>query len=160
MGDMSMKELKILNSREVKDIMKKLDEQFGINHKLDYAFLMDQHNKIWLIHKDITLIDFEQLRINSMGLYFAEVNKYEEVRLTIEGSQLVGTFATKNVFVLDKEQVKKYFKGEEVPLQLDVEGSPFLLLKFGSDFFGCAKYKDGMLLNYLPKYHRTQELIV
>ena len=155
-----MKELKILNSREVKAIMKKLDEQFGITCTLDYAFLMDQHKKIWLIHKDVNLIDFEQLRINSMGLYFAEINKYGEIRLTIEGSQLVGKFATKNVVVLEAENVKKYFKGEDVPISLDVSGSPFLLLKFGSDFFGCAKYKEGVLLNYLPKVHRTQELIV
>lgn len=155
-----MKKLKILNSREVKEILKKLNGQFGIHCTLDYAFLMDQHNKIWLIHKDVNLIDFEQLRINSMGLYFAEINKYGEVRLTIEGSQLVGKFATKNVLVLDAEHVKKYFKGEDVPVQLDVGGSPFVLLQFCSDFFGCAKYKDGILLNYLPKVHRTQELII
>ncbi|MBI4153354.1 hypothetical protein HY497_02425 [Candidatus Woesearchaeota archaeon] len=155
-----MKELAILNSRDVKGILKKLDEQFGIHCTLDYAFLMDQHKKIWLIHKDVNLVDFEQLRINSMGLYFAEINKYGEIRLTIEGSQLVGKLASKNVLILGKEQVKQYFKGEDVPVHLDVCGSPFLLLRFGDDFFGCAKLKEGVLLNYLPKVQRTQELIV
>ena len=153
-----MKTLRILNTREVKEIMKKLEQQFGITYKLDYAFLLDQQQKIWLVHKDINLIDFEQLRINTIGLYFAEINKYGEIRLTIEGSQIVGQFATKNVVVLDEKDVRLYFKGEDVPM--DVEGSPFLLLKFRDDFFGCAKYKDGELLNYLPKVHRTQELVL
>ena len=104
------------------------------------------------------MIDFEQLHINSMGLYFADINKYDELRLSIEGSQLVGPHATKNILELNEEQVRAYFRSEEIPM--DTKDTPFVLLKYNADFFGTSKIKDKKLLNYLPKAHRTKELIL
>lgn len=152
--------LRILNRREVRDILEKVDEAYGCTLALEHAFLTDDKNRAFIIHRDVSAIDFEQLRINSMGLYFAEVNKYGEVRLTIEGSQIVGPLATKNVVGLSEEQVRAYFKGEEVDVEVGVEGQPFVLLRYKNDFFGAAKYKEGKVLNYLPKVHRTTELIL
>jgi NOL1/NOP2/fmu family ribosome biogenesis protein len=137
-----------------------MEDQFGVVEKLDFAFLMDQKSRIWLVHKDVNLIDFEKLRINTVGLYFAEINKYGEIRLTMEGSQLVGEFATRNVVTLKEDIVREYFKGADIDVELDVEGNPFVLLKYGGDYFGCAKHKDGKLFNYLPKEHRVSELIL
>lgn len=150
--------LRILNSREVKDIVKRIEELYGFSQKLNYAFLMDEHDKIYLISNKIDLIDFELLRINSMGLYFADINKYDELRLSIEGSQLVGPHSKKNILELSEEQVRAYFHSEEIPMQEKDTG--FVLLKYKNDFFGASKIKDGKLLNYLPKVHRTKELIL
>ena len=158
-----MKQLRILNTREIREIISKLEEQYGCALRAlqrDYAFLMDQKDKIYIISRDVDLIDFEKLRINSMGLYFAELGKGNQLRLTMEGSQIVGPHAVKSVVELNKEQVKQYFQGQEVDIAIDVEGQPFVLMKYKNDFFGAAKYKDGKILNYLPKVHRTMELIL
>src|SRR3989344_9409570 len=100
---------KVLNTRDVKDILKKLEDMYGFTGKLDYAFLVDTKNNIFIIGKDVALIDYEQLHINSMGLYFGEINKYKEFRLSLEGSQIIGPYALKNVLDLDEEQVRAYF---------------------------------------------------
>ena len=150
--------LKILNTREIKDILKKIKDLYGFTPKIDDAFLMDAKQKIYLISKKINMIDFEQLHINSMGLYFADINKYDELRLSIEGSQIVGPHAEKNILELNEEQVRAYFRSEEIPM--DEKDTPFVLLKYNADFFGASKIKEGKLLNYLPKAHRTKELIL
>ena len=153
-----MKSLRILNTREVRDIISKLEKQYDCVLAFDFAFLMDSNNKIFVVDRDAAQINFEKLRINSVGLYFAEVTKNGEIRLTMEGSQIVGPLARKNVVDLDEAQVRTYFFGEELIVEADVEG--FVLLRFHEDFFGAARYKDGKILNYLPKYHRTKELIL
>lgn len=155
-----MKQLHILNSREARDVLKKIEEQYGCLMHLDYSLLMDHDHHVFILHPDAAAIDFDKIRINSVGLYFAEVTKNGEIRLTLEGSQIVGPHARKNIVELTEAQARNYFRGEEVKLDVTVSGAPFLLLKLKDDFFGAAKYKDGLLLNYLPKYHRTKELIL
>jgi NOL1/NOP2/fmu family ribosome biogenesis protein len=158
-----MKNLKILNTREVKEIIKKLEEYYGISLKTfqkQYAFIKNQHDRIFIVNRDVEKIDFENLRINTVGLYFAEINKYGEVRLTLEGSQLIGPLAKKNTLELTEEQVREYFKGHEIEMEIETDQQPLFLIHYQKDFFGAAKYKNGTLLNYLPKIHRTQELIL
>ncbi len=152
--------LHILNSREVRVIVEKLEEQYGCTLKLDYVFLKNQDDRIFIIGRDVELIDYDELRINTLGLYFGEISKNGEVRLTIEGSQMIGMHAQKNVVELPVEHVRAYFQGKEIELSLDIKGQPFVLLKYRTDFFGAAKYKDGTILNYLPKVHRTTELMI
>ena len=153
-----MKQLRILNTRDAHEIIEKLEKQYGCSLTFDFAFLMDSNDKIFVVDRDAAQIDFEKLRINSVGLYFGEVTKNGEIRLTMEGSQIVGRFAQKNIVDLDEEQVRKYFLGEEIAVDANAAG--FVLLRFKGDFFGAAKYKEGKILNYLPKYHRTKELIL
>ena len=150
--------LRILNTREIKDILARLKDLYDYTEKIESAFLMDGKQKIYLISKSISLIDFEQLNINSMGLYFADINKYNELRLSIEGSQLIGPHAKKNILELSEEQVRAYFHSEEIPM--NEKNTGFMLLRYKNDFFGASKIKDGKLLNYLPKVHRTKELVL
>lgn len=99
-----MQKLKILNNKEIKGILKLLDNQFGFKEKFDYVFLMSSKNKIYLVNKNIGEIDIEKLRIDAIGLYFGELN-HGELRLSIEGSQIIGKKASKNIVELDKKGV-------------------------------------------------------
>ncbi len=157
-----MKQLRILNTRDVKRLQQLLGEQHGGAMPADVAFLQDYKNHIFLVTRDVMRVDLEQLRLNSLGLYVGEMNAYGELRLSIEGSQLLGVHATRNVRELDAEQVRAYFRGEEITLDPSQQpgGQPFLLLKYRNDFLGAAKCKGGKLLNYLPKVHRTHDLIL
>jgi NOL1/NOP2/fmu family ribosome biogenesis protein len=152
------KQLKILNTREIKHIQELIHKQYSCKLETKYTYLKDQKNKIYIIHSDIAKIEFESLKINTIGLYFAEINKHGELRLTMEGSQLIGPTAKKNTIELNQEQIEQYFKGEEVEINKEIEDQPFLIITKNTDFFGAAKYKEGKLLNYLPKAHRTMEL--
>ena len=148
-----MKNLKILNNKEVKEILKLLDNQFGFKEKLNYVFLMNTKNKIYLVNKDIERIDIDNLRIDAIGLYFGEVN-HGSLRLSIEGSQMIGKGARKNIVELDKKYSELWSMGNDIDKEFNVHG--FVILKHKKDFIGCGKYKEGRIFNYVPKERRLR----
>ena len=90
-----MPELKILNSKEIKEILKMIEKQWGAKIKLDFGFLKNQKNRVFVVSRDISKIDASKLRINSIGMYFCEMDD-KGIRLSIEGAQTVGPEAKKN----------------------------------------------------------------
>ena len=147
-----MPELKILNSKEIKEIYELVEKQWGAKIKLDYGFLMNPKKRVFVVSKDISKIDISKLRLNSVGMYFCEFDKLG-IRLSIEGSQIVGPMAIRNVVELDEEETKKWFKGEDLEKECS-DCSGFVVLKHNKDFLGNGKYKNGKILNYVGKTRR------
>ena len=148
-----MPELKILNNKEIKEILKLIEKQWGAKIKLDYGFLKNNKNRIFVINKDISKIDTSKLRLNSVGMYFCEDDR-TGIRLSIEGSQIVGPKASKNVVELNEEETRKWFKGED--LEKNCENcNGFLILKNNKDFLGNGKYANGKIFNYVGKTRRV-----
>ena len=147
-----MYQLKILNNKEIKEILNSIDKQWGAKLKLDQAFLKNQKNKIFIVNKDISKIDLSKLRINSTGMYFCELNK-AGIRLSIEGSQIVGPKATKNIIEINEEQIKQWFRGEDLEIKENCSG--FVILKNKNDYLGSGKFKDEKVLNYVGKERRV-----
>jgi len=144
--------LRILNSKEVKKIMACIEEQFGFTKKLDCAFLMNRKSRIYIVSKDISDIDLDSLRIDTLGLYFATM--YDDgIRLSIEGSQLVGPHASKNILKLEGIELRDYIKGEDLAGK-DISG--YYLVSNGKDFFGCAKLTPQKILNFVSKARRLR----
>ncbi|MFC1647975.1 hypothetical protein ACFL1B_00810 [Nanoarchaeota archaeon] len=146
-----MKHLKILNTREVKQLMKHLEIQFGFTKKLGYAFLRSNKGRIYLVTRDIAGIDLDELRIDSMGNYFA-TEEPDGLRLSIEGSQLVGPDASKGIVELDDAQFNSWFKGSDI--DVDDNRIGFCIVKHKEDFIGCGKLGSNILRNYVPKTRR------
>ena len=89
--------LKILNNKEKKKVIDVIKEQYNINKlDLDYIFLKNNDNKVFILSKDFSKINIDNIRVNSFGLYFAKIHP-NGVRLSIEGSQLIGEYANKNI---------------------------------------------------------------
>ena len=147
-----MPQLKILNSKEIKNIFELIEKQWGAKLKLDYAFLQNQKDRVFIVNRDISKINLEKLRINSIGMYFCEIDRIG-IRLSIEGSQIVGPKAAKNIVEINEEQAKKWLKGED----LEIEGknlSGFIILKHNNYFLGTGRFKEGKILNYVGKERR------
>jgi len=144
--------LKILNKKEIKKILEKLNNQFGFEGELDYVFLLNNKDRIYLMTKDLAKIKIDSLRINSMGLYFAELPR-DEIRLSIEGSQLVGKHCNKNILELTQKEGKDWLKGFDLARK---EEKGFYLLKHEDDFLGCGRAVDDKILNFVPKNRRLK----
>ena len=147
-----MQNLKILNKKEIKNILELIKNQWGCDVELDYAFLINQKNKIFLANKEIFDIDLKRIRINSIGIYFGEHLNEKELRLSIEGSQLIGPKATRNVVELDDSEMKNWLKGEDLEKETNEKG--FVILKHNDDYLGTGKAKENRILNYVPKTRR------
>ncbi len=144
-------QFKFLTTKELKPIFLLMKEQWGFNEKINGAFYLTQKDRLYIINREVDALDLSKLRINSMGLYFGELRN-GELRLSIEGSQIVGPKSTKNVVELNFEEKKQWLQGIDLDKECEVQG--FVLLKSGTDFLGCGKYKEGKILNFVPKARR------
>lgn len=143
-----------MNSKEVKELKRKLLDQFGYENDFhEYAFSITDKNKIYMVNRDVEKIDFNALRLQIIGLYFCE-DYGTELRLSIEGSQIIGPKATKNVIELEKKQSREWLKG----FDLEFIGSikQFVIIKSNDEYLGCGKIKENKLLNYVPKERRIR----
>jgi NOL1/NOP2/fmu family ribosome biogenesis protein len=160
---MPMQKVNILNSREIKKLKERVERDFGYYLEEDYAFLKNEGDKVFVVSKDIARLDLNHLIIDKMGLYFAEL-KEDHVRLSKEGAQLLALEAAKqgkmlrNTVLLDETEVKDYFQGKDVAKDCGRENRS-VLLYYKEHVLGCAKYKEGKILNFLPKIHRGEVIL-
>lgn len=152
--DARPKHYQALNNRTLKPILNFLKEHFGFSKKLDYVFLLSSKSRLYAASRELFDLPVEKLKINSFGVYFGEWRN-EEVRLSIEGSQIIGPHCTKNVLELTVEQRDIWMAGLDMP-KGDFSGYGFMLIKCGDDFLGCARLTDETLLNYVPKNRRKR----
>lgn len=143
--------LKFMKSKEVKEVLNLIYEQWGFNFESDYVFLMNEKGDVFVINRDIERIEFENLNINSLGLYFGEL-RHGEFRLSVDGSQIIGPNSSKNVFDISDDELKGYMNGEDI--HVDKEDTGFLLVRNKDNFFGCSKVREGKMLNFFPKSRR------
>ena len=155
-----MQNLKILNSKETKHILEKLKEQYGYDaskSEIDFIFLMNKDNRLYVVSKDVSKINLENLKIDSLGMYFGEIYK-KSIRLSIEGAQAIARNSSANIVDIEYDQMISWIKGNDVEYR-DC-GKEFVIVRYKDertrkfDILGCGKYKDGKLHNYVSKSRR------
>ncbi len=149
------KTLRILKRKEIRSILSKLKEQWDFDKELDYVFLEGKEEKIFIVNKDIAGIEFSKLRINSAGLYLAKIAK-DSIRLSIEGSQLIGPHAKKNVIEINDKLARLWMKGYDIPFD-EKKGellSGYQIIKNNKDYLGSGLFKENRILNFVPKARR------
>jgi NOL1/NOP2/fmu family ribosome biogenesis protein len=143
--------LNILNKKESNHILELLEKDYDCNTKLDYVFLMNNKNRIYLANREAFSLDFKKLRISSIGIYFGEVYN-DELRLSIEGSQMVGKDARQNVVLLDDTEARRWMKGQDIEKKSESRG--FVIIRHNDDFLGGGKATEGKIWNFFPKTRR------
>src|SRR3990167_7173514 len=116
-----MNQLKILNSKEKKEIEKKLDEQFGVNN-VHGILAMRGKERIFFYSGSFNEEDIREIEkiafIERIGVYFGKVEeKIDEIRLSIEGSQILGNQIKKNIFEIPDDEIENWMKGRELNIK-------------------------------------------
>ncbi len=148
-------QLTILNGKEAKKIHAQLREQYGYEGKIDLVFLRsEKKEKLSLFTKDLASVDLGTVRIDTMGMYFA-ADVEGKLRLTIEGSQLIGAQCTRNVVEVTHAEMQHWLSGgalgEEVIARAGIAPGEFVLVRCGADWLGCGKATAKHIVNYIPK---------
>ena len=145
--------LRILNTREKKEINKRIFEQWGCELDKGFVFLLSNKNKLYIADKDIGRVSVSDMRVDNIGLYVATVDD-NSVRLSIEGSQIIGPHARKNVVGVDDVQMREWFRGNDLRVKVEGGISGFVIIRHGRDFIGCGKVTEKGILNFVPKTRR------
>ena len=90
-----------------------------------------------------------QLKYDWCGLHIANT----DLSLTIEGTQLLGTTASKNVIDVTAEEAREYYRGRDLP---GFEGEGFVILKTSHRVVGPGLLEGGRIRNILPVSRKTK----
>ncbi len=150
--------IKILNTREKAEIENKLKTQFGIK-SIPGILLKRGAERIFLYQgnfteKEIKKLDYLKINVERVGVYFCKFQN-NEIRLSIEGVQILQDQITKNIFELNKEQSEIWMKGNELNIKTGIKG--FAIMKYKNDFLGCGKASEEKITNFIPKNRRLKE---
>ncbi len=152
-----MNYLKILNKKEKAEIEKKLKEQFGIEQVPGFIVQRGEE-RLFLFSGNLSEEGIRLLEkctfIERIGIYFAKIIG-NDIRLSIEGSQILKDQIKKNIFPLDSGQAEEWMKARELPIKTDKHG--FLIMKHGEDFLGTGKASEEKIGNFIPKNRRLRE---
>ncbi len=148
--------LKIFSRRDLKPIFRFIKEQWGINNLdfLDnYAFKLVDETKLYIINREVFNLNFDKLNIATMGIYFGDWRK-DELKLSIEGSQMIGKNATKNILDISKGLSRLWLRGFDLELETTCEG--IVLIRLNNDFLGCGRVREGKIFNFIPYIRRIK----
>lgn len=151
--------LRILNLNQIQEILNKLGEQFGIKEIPGELFMMGKE-RLFLFSGSFGKKQIKKLGslivIERIGIYFAKIDEHSNnLRLSIEGVQILKDQITKNIFEIPEELVERWMKGQELNIKTGKRG--FLIMKHNNDFLGSGKASEEKIGNFIPKIRRLRE---
>ncbi|RSN77785.1 MAG: hypothetical protein DSO07_06015 [Thermoproteota archaeon] len=126
-------------------------DRFGgdISHLKDFLIISGE--------KRIRMISPESREINGAirGIYIAKITPFG-FSLSIEGSQILGKYARKNVVNLSKEVALMWMKGEDIPLGDHSMEKGTVMVKYKWVFMGSGYFDGQKVRNYVPGERRLE----
>jgi len=147
-------QVKKVSSREVEELIK---ESYNSELSLsNFNVFLRKDQKVFLASKGIPTTLVER---SDYLLYFGVIKRNRKIQLSVEGSQLVGKTAKKNIAILDEENISKFVEGLTAkPKELiDCSLGSFVLVKHGNDFFGSGILREECIEGYIPKDRRIMK---
>jgi len=161
-------ELIPLNSKKKKEFYQKLNEYFGLDEKYDLGGILfvNNKNKYYWVDDNFRRIA-GKVHQKLAGIYIAEITNYGEIRLSLEGSNVIGPEVTKHIIELDDSEKNDFIRGKDLDFTDRIEKEKlknqfYILFHVNNetkqkDFLGCGKIKDGELFNFIPKSRRIHD---
>ena len=153
-------QVKKMSDAEKKELEIIIEKNYGA--KIDFSNFdcyINKRNEIYLVSK---FIDEKLAEMASyFGLYFGKLKRNQKIQLSVEGSQIVGKRATKNIAIVDDENICRFVEGLEcrwIEL-LNCEINNFVLIKNGNDFFGVGVLRENKIDSLIPKARRIMKTI-
>lgn len=148
----------ILSTQEIHEILSKLNIQFGIK-EIPGKLIKIGRERIFLFNGDFSEEQIKNLEkiafIEKIGIYIGAIfMPTNEIRLSIEGTQIFKNQITKNLFEINIEQLENWMQGEELNIQTGLKG--IIAIKYKDNFLGCGKASEIKIGNFIPKSRRLR----
>lgn len=150
--------IEVLKEKETQEMLKKLSEQFGIQ-KIPGILLKKGRERIFLFRGEVSEKQIEELnklvQIERAGIYIGQIfAPSEEIRLSLEGTQIFKDQITKNYFELNETQAQHWMQGEELQIKTNMKG--IIAVKYKDEYLGCGKASEEKIGNFIPKARRLK----
>ena len=153
-------QVKKASLEEREEIEKIIEKNYGAKVDLSkYNVYINKRKEIFLAQKNLdeSLIE----RASYFGLYFGKLKRNNKIQLSVEGSQIIGKLASKNIAILDDENIFRFMEGLPAKWKelINCEKNNFVLIKNENDFFGCGILREEAIESFVPKGRRIMTSI-
>jgi NOL1/NOP2/fmu family ribosome biogenesis protein len=149
---------KKMSENEKRGLEKIIEKNYGTKIDLSsFDCYINNRNEIYIVSKSV---DEKLISIASyVGMYFGRLKRNEKIQLSVEGSQIVGRLANKNIAIVDDEDISRYMEGLECKWNelVNCEVNNFVLIKNGNDFFGSGILREDKIESLVPKARRIMK---
>jgi NOL1/NOP2/fmu family ribosome biogenesis protein len=153
-----MEKINIFNSKDKKQFLKELNTQYGIEELPDYVyFTKEDKEKVYISNKEIFNFDLEEIKTRTIGLYVGTKMK-DGFRFSIEGSQIFGKLAKKNIFEIGEAVRNVWITGVDIECFDERFQNQYVIVKCNDDFFASGKVKNNLLINYISKTRKVKNV--
>lgn len=154
----------ILSANECNEIWSYLKNQYGINpnNYTNFGFAQSKKGRLWIGTKSaLEFVQQDRLdpaKVLTIALGKADSKKLladqsMKIRLTLDGALFFNNAITKNIITLTEEQEKLWNAGS--PIVSSIENGVYVLRSsITNHIIGSTVAKEGMLLNFVPKWRR------
>ncbi len=153
---MTFQRFQVLDGKKREEILSKLNEQFGIK-EIPGILVIRGAERIFLYQGDFTGEEIATLEktfvIERVGVYFAK-EENGEIRLSLEGIDILKNQITKGIFELDEKQADEWMHGSE--LNIETGKKQFLVMRYKNYFLGMGKASEKKISNFVPKSRRLK----
>lgn len=129
-----------------------LENRFGITRDELNGALKMYSGDYWLIRETDKELDFDNngvrfIRVTGIGL-----------KPTTYALQLLGDRISRNRVKVNREELKKLLKREEMIKTTHLEQEGYVAVVYENQVIGCGMFKDGKTSSRIPK-HRSKHLL-
>ena len=153
-------QVKKMSEEEVEGLKRIIEKNYGCNIDFSsYDCYITKRNEVFITIKNLE----EELikKVSYFGFYFGKLKRNEKIQLSVEGSQIVGKIASKNIAILNDENISRFMEGLECEWEnlINCETNNFVLIKHGEDFFGCGILRENKIESLIPKARRIMKTL-
>jgi len=149
---------KKMSENEKREIERVIEKNYGAKIDLSgFDYYINNRNEIYIVSKSV---DERLIPIASyVGMYFGRLKRNEKIQLSVEGSQIVGRLANKNIAIVDDENISRYMEGLECKWNelVNCEVNNFVLIKNENDFFGSGILREDKIESLISKARRIMK---
>jgi NOL1/NOP2/fmu family ribosome biogenesis protein len=140
---------------DVEKIEKIVEKNYGCRINLKkYDVYFNKKQEIFLASKSLN----ENLSKSAsyFGLCFGKLKRGEKIQLTTEGAQIIGKNSTKNIAILDDENIFRFMEGLDSKAfnLVNCEDRNFVIIKNDEDFFGSGLLRENSIESNVSKGRR------
>jgi NOL1/NOP2/fmu family ribosome biogenesis protein len=143
-----------LDERWEDDTWQLLEHQFGVKRQPACRLLRSGQYRIRIISQNAYELVSQMPRVEMAGLYVGECRP-NGIRLSLDGAQLFGPQAVRQVLPLAADQAAAWLRGESAEVESSQTG--YVIVTHDSDILGCGSLSGNRLHNFLPKDRRPQK---
>ena len=147
--------MKLIKRKEQKEIMKKLDEQFGIKN-LPGILLRFGREKMRLYTGNLNPDEVKDIdrnfNLETAGIYFLKEEK-GELRISFDSLYLFKDKITENILEVDDKEAIEWLKGNDLNIQTT---KGMKVIKHEDKLLGCGKSTGEDIKNFVPKERRIR----